>query len=79
MLYLAATILQKELQANVGIQYSLVNPDEISQDNAEAIITLYNVCSVHQGMFTTSGDTMSTLGEYLEYVDGYHDSCGGAS
>ena len=38
ILYLAAKILQKELQATVGIQYSPVNPDEISQDNAEAIV-----------------------------------------
>ena len=26
------------------------------------INTLYNVCSVHRGIFSTSGDTMSTLG-----------------
>ena len=38
ILYLAAKILQKELQATVGIQYSPVNPDDISQDNAEAIV-----------------------------------------
>ena len=46
-------------------------------------IILYNVCSVHQGMFSTSGDaqyiggcsvhwgdTMSTSGEYHEYTGG---------
>ena len=38
ILYLAAKILQKELQATVGIQYSPVNPDDIYQDNAEAIV-----------------------------------------
>ena len=27
------------------------------------VITLYNVCSVHRGMFSTSGDTMSTSGD----------------
>ena len=38
ILYLAAKISQKELQATVDIQYSPVNPDEISQDNVEAIV-----------------------------------------
>ena len=38
MLSLAGKILQKELQVTVGIQYSPVNPDDISQDNAEAIV-----------------------------------------
>ena len=33
-------------------------------------ITLYNVCLVHQGMFSTSGDTMSTSGGYHEYIRG---------
>ena len=32
-----------------------------------ANITLYNVCSV---LFSTSGDTMSTLGGYHEYIGG---------
>ena len=38
ILYLDGKILQKELQATVGIQYSPVNPDDISQDDAEAIV-----------------------------------------
>ena len=38
ILYLALEILQKELQVTVGTQYSPVNPDDISQDNAEAIV-----------------------------------------
>ena len=29
---------------------------------ADGVKTLYNVCSVHQGMFSTSGDIMSALG-----------------
>ena len=36
-------------------------------------ITLYNVCSVHRGMYSTSGGggcTMTTSG-------GCHDACGG--
>ena len=33
-------------------------------------ITLYNVCSVHRGMFSTSGNTMSTSGGYHEYIGG---------
>ena len=32
--------------------------------------TLYNVCSVHRGVFSTSGGTMSTLGGYHEYIGG---------
>ena len=31
---------------------------------------LYNVCSVDRGMFSTSGDTMSTSGGYHEYIGG---------
>ena len=31
----------------------------------EAFITLYNVCSVHWGVFSTLGDTMSTLGDIM--------------
>ena len=34
-------------------------------------------CSVHRGVFSTSGDIMSTLGRYHEYIGGYHDECGG--
>ena len=47
---------------------------------SKEIHTLYNVCSVHWGMFSTSGggggcsvhqgDTMSTLGGYHEYIGG---------
>ena len=32
--------------------------------------TLYNVCSVHRGVFNTSGDIMSTLRGYHEYIGG---------
>ena len=57
--------------------------------------TLYNVCSVHQGMFSTSGGYHEYIGGgYHEYIGGgdimstsgifrtsggYHDACGGAS
>ena len=41
------------------------------------VFTLYNVCSVHRGMFSTSGGvqyiggiTMSTSGGYHEYIGG---------
>ena len=47
-------------------------------------------CSVHRGMFSTSGNTMSTLRAYHEYMEecsvhrnimstsvGYHESIGG--
>ena len=45
------------------------------------MLTLHNVCSVHQGMFstsgvfTTSGGTMSTSGGYLEYIGGGGGGC----
>ena len=51
--------------------------------------TLYNVCAVPwgvfstMGVFSTVGDIMSTVGGYLEYRGGvqyrggYHDICGG--
>ena len=49
------------------------------------------VHSVHRGMFSTLGDTMSTSGGYheyirgdimstsgdVQYIGGYHDACGG--
>ena len=37
------------------------------------------MCSVHQGMFSTSGafsasgDIMTTSGGYHEYIEGYHE------
>ena len=42
------------------------------------ISTLYNVCSIHRGMFSTSG-VFSTLGEYHEYIGGYHEYIRGCS
>ena len=36
----------------------------------QIVSTLHNVCSVHLGMFSTSGDTTSTLGGYHEYIGG---------
>ena len=35
-------------------------------------LTLYNVCSVHRGVFSTSGG-------YHEYIGGYHEYIGGCS
>ena len=49
------------------------------------VFTLYNVCSLHRGMFSTSrvfstsGDTMSTSDGYHEYIGGYHEYIGGIS
>ena len=40
-------------------------------------------CSVHQGVFSTLGDTIGTLGDIVstsgdvQYIGGYHDACGG--
>ena len=42
------------------------------------LVTLYNVCSVHRGMFSTSG-VFSTSGGYHEYIGGYHEYIGGCS
>ena len=45
--------------------------------------TLYNVCSVHRGMFSTSGGYHEYIGGYheytgsVQYIGGYHDACGG--
>ena len=44
-----------------------------------ASIILYNVCSLHRGMFSTLwvfstlGDTMSTLGDTMSTLGGYHE------
>ena len=43
-----------------------------------AAITLYNVCSVHRGMFSTSG-SVQYIGGYHEYIGGYHEYIGGIS
>ena len=34
------------------------------------ISTLYDVCSVHRGMFSTLGDIMMHVGGYQEYIEG---------
>ena len=45
----------------------------------EEWITLYNVCSVHQGMFSISGDIMMHVGDIMrtsievQYIGGYHE------
>ena len=31
------------------------------------------------GVFSKSGDIMMHVGGYHEYIEGYHDTCGGAS
>ena len=41
-------------------------------------------CSVHRGMFSTSGDFSASggvqyIGEYHEYIGGYHEYIGGIS
>ena len=36
------------------------------------IYTVYNVCSVHRGMFSTSRD-VQYIGGYHEYIGGYHE------
>ena len=35
------------------------------------VITLYNVCAVPWGVFSTMGDIMSTVGDILSTVGGY--------
>ena len=41
-------------------------------------ITLYNVCSVQRGMFSTSGGVQYIGGcSYHEYIGGYHEYIGG--
>ena len=34
------------------------------------ITTLHNVCAVQQGMFSTPGDSISTVGGYHKYTGG---------
>ena len=38
--------------------------------------TLYNVCSVHHGMFSSSAGVQYIKG-YHEYIGGYHEYIGG--
>ena len=39
-------------------------------------ITLYNVCSVHRGVFSTLGGYNKDIGGYNEYIGGYHEYIG---
>ena len=71
-----SSIIQKSLNKSFQTLYTFLGDPNM--------FTLYNVCSVHQGMFTTSrglqflggcheyirGDTMSTSGGYHEYIGG---------
>ena len=41
-----------------------------------SFLTLYNVCSVRHGMFSTSGG-VQYIGGYHEYIGGYHEYIGG--
>ena len=43
------------------------------------ILTLYNVCAVPWGVFSTVGDIMSTVGDIMSTVGGYHEYRGGIS
>ena len=60
----------------------IANDKESSSDVSG---TLYNVCAVPWGLFSTVGDVMSTVGDILSTVGvfstvgGYHDKCGGIS
>ena len=47
-----------------------------SLPNTARSLTLYNVCSVHRGMFSTSGG-VQYIGGYHEYIGGYHEYIGG--
>ena len=53
------------------------------QSLSSRVITLYNVCSVHLGVFgtsgdimSTSGDIMSTSGDVMSTSGGYHEHIG---
>ena len=48
---------------------AFVLSDKLDEAIISAINTLYNVCSVHRGMFSTSG-VFSTSGGYHEYIGG---------
>ena len=50
--------------------FETVSAPEQYRSAVESGTTLYNVCSAHRGMFSTSGDTMSTSGGYHEYIGG---------
>ena len=48
--------------------------------NEDFKITLYNVCSVHQGMFSTSGGCHEYVGgDIMSISGGYHEYIGGCS
>ena len=46
---------------------------QIASILANIIFALYNVCSVHRGMFSTSGGYHEYIGGYHEYIGGYHE------
>ena len=72
-------------QAHGGVallwKYSIndfVTPIKSIQSDRIVGITLYNVCSVHWGMFSTSG-VFSTSGDTMSTSEGYHEYIGGIS
>ena len=64
----AGTVLQKTGHALPSRKKSIITLN----------LTLYNVCSVHRGMFSTSGG-FSTLEGIMSTSGGYHEYIGGIS
>ena len=59
-------------------EWKLAFKEEACHISASTCCTLFNVCSVHWWMFSTSGDILSTSGG-VQYIGGNHDSCGGGN
>ena len=51
----------------------------LQMDPLVPILALHNVCAIHQGMFSTLEDIMSTVGGYYECSGGYHEYTRGCS
>ena len=56
-------------KANDGFIYQKEFKTNLSYTFDSLVLTLYNVCSVHRGMFCTSG--------CVQYIGGYHEYIGG--
>ena len=69
-------MIKLQLSRHLSRVKNILSRDMSFMPRRSDIITLYNVCSVHQGMFSTSGgcsvhwEVLSTLGGCHEYIGG---------
>ena len=66
-------------KTNVRRSQTSENALQLSTSVDSTVNTLYNVCAVPWGVFSTVGDIMSTVGDIMSTVGGYLEYRGGCS